>query len=350
MGTEDVPAGGLQPLTAAGATDVAATSAAQRTSNAEFERVRRKQLADSNLGYQTATSMADVAGSAPKMEAQTQLDLYGVPKSIDAQNKMQTQLTGQLPMLDVKGTTNNWTATDPNTGKTISGQTRDGRTDLNTGAPLPPGALKMGDVSADQSPFKDTGAQLKALEQLQSKVVIGNQALSAEEKQRANILLSTLYPTIQKVEKDDAGNLRVVGYNEKVAPPSFGPLLAHLNQGIAPSASPATAGPSQPQLPAPPQASTGMRVDPLAAIGPGISSNTLPVKPTLPAEQPIVPPPAAGPGGITVSPPIVQGSGDPQLKEVLNHPTVRARWTPAVRIEEMISGGPGQHARSRRCT
>ena len=89
----------------------------------------------------------------------------------------------------------------------------------------------MGDVSADQSPFKDEGARLKALADLTRKATIGAQPLSLDEQQRAGIILGTQFPNVQKVEKDDAGNIRIVRYDEKVAPSVYGPLIAQLNAG-----------------------------------------------------------------------------------------------------------------------
>jgi hypothetical protein len=329
IGAENVPVGGqMQPLRAltpdVAANDAVATAAAQSDQNAEFNRVRAKQLADSGLVYRVGSG-GEVASHAAPMEAQAQLDMYGVPKTLEGQYKMQTQLTGQLPMLDVKGTTNNWTATDPVTGKTTSGQTRDGRTDLNTGQLLPPGALKMGDVSADQSPFKDEGSRLKALDALTSKVAIGNQPLTADEKQRANILLATNYPNVQKVERDSAGNLRVIGYNEKVVPSVYAPLIAHLNAGIAgppPAATPA----GQSALPAGPVPTMGGAPGQRATV-PDALATTATTPPAGPATQrdnpPIVPAGALSTTGLSASQPLVQGTGDEQLKEIINHPAVK---------------------------
>lgn len=333
-GTENVPALGPAPLQAytpdIAAADTAATAAAQRKLNAETTRVRAKQLADSSLGYQHATSMGDVATNAPKMEANTQLDIYGVPRSYQDQIKMQTQLTGKLPMLDVTGSTSNYAIQDPQGNIVGKGTTRDGRTDLTTGQPIqaPAGhsVVKMGELSADQSPFKDQGAQLAALNNLTAKVTIGQQPLTAEEKQRANILVSTLFPNVQKVEKDDAGNLRVVGYNEKVVPPVYGPLLAHLQQGMGPTAPAAPGTPPAIAAPAAPQTGTPP-VDPLAAIQPGVTTGPQ----QQPDQKPILPP------GVTVSPPVVQGSGDPQLKEVLNHPTVKGAMDAGRAYNELLA-------------
>ena len=332
IGSETVPLTGPQPLRALtpdiASADANVTAQAQQQRNAEFERVRAKQLADTSLGYQHVTSMGDVATNAPKMEAQTRLDLTGVPKTYEDQVKMQTQLTGQLPMLDVKGTTNNWTATDPDTGKVTSGQTRDGRTDLNTGRPLPPGALKMGDVSADQSPFKDEGARLKALADLTRKATIGAQPLSLDEQQRAGIILGTQFPNVQKVEKDDAGNIRIVRYDEKVAPPVYGPLIAQLNAGLG----------VRPAAPAPAQSAPNV---PPPAPEPGVTTGPMPASPAAaapaPADtKPIVPAGALAPNTPAVSAPIVQGSGDPQLKEVLNHPTVKGAIDATRAYNEMV--------------
>ena len=130
-----------------------ALPAEQAKVNAEFERVRRKQLADTALGYQHATSMGDVVTNAPKAEAYTQLDAYGVPKTLEGQTKMQTQLTGQLPMLDVARPA----TTDPAQARAANARRR---TDLNTGQALPP-TPQMGDLSADQSPFRTGRAAQK---------------------------------------------------------------------------------------------------------------------------------------------------------------------------------------------
>lgn len=338
IGAENVPVGGqMQPLRAltpdVAANDAVATAAAQSDQNAEFNRVRAKQLSDAGLVYRIGSG-GEVASHATPMEAQAQLDMYGVPKTLEGQYKMQTQLTGQLPMLDVKGTTNNWTATDPVTGKTTSGQTRDGRTDLNTGQLLPPGALKMGDVSADQSPFKDEGSRLKALDALTSKVAIGNQPLTADEKQRANILLATNYPNVQKVERDGAGNLRVIGYNEKSVPSVYSPLIAHLNAGIAPAAPAAPV--TTPAGPAPTMGGApGQRATVPDALAMTATTTTAPPA-ARDTPTPIVPTGALSSTGLSASAPLVQGAGDDVLKEILNHPTVKGALDAGRAYNEMI--------------
>jgi len=52
-------------------------------------------------------------------------------------------------------------------------------------------------------------------------------------------------------EKDDAGNIRIVRYDEKVAPPVYGPLIAQLNAGLG--VRPAALAPAQsaPNVPPP---------------------------------------------------------------------------------------------------
>jgi hypothetical protein len=321
-GSENVPlVGGLPSLRAftpdITAADERATAAAQAQRNAEFDRVRAKQIADQRLGYDIASNMGDVATNAPKMEANATLDMYGVPKTYEDQVKMQTQLTGQLPMLDVKGTTNNYAIRDPEGNIVAQGTTRDGRNDLTTGKPIvaPPGhsVVKMGDLAADQSPFKDEGARLAALAQLTRKATIGAQPLSLDEQQRAGIILANQFPNVQKVEKDDAGNIRIVRYDEKVAPSVYAPLIAQLNAGLG--VRPTQQAPAQPAPTVPPP-----------APAPGVTTGPMPASPAAPAPadtKPIVPAGALAPNTPAVSAPIVQGSGDTQLKEVLNHPAVK---------------------------
>jgi hypothetical protein len=311
-GTETVPLDGLTPLRALtpdiASADAAATVQAQQQRNAEFERVRAKQLADAAVGYQHVTSMGDIATNAPKLEANTQLDLYGVPKTLDDQLKMQTQLTGQLPMLDVKGTTNNYIVRDPQGNVTTTGVTRDGRTDLTTGQPIvvPPGHSvgKMSDISSDQGPYKDKGSELTALEQLNNKATIG-QPFNLTDMQRSAILLNSQFPLAQKIEKDDAGNIRAITYNEKAVPAVFAPLIAKLNEAAgvrpAPTGAPATPATQSPPAPAP-----GVTTGPMPATPAPAPADT---KPIVPAGA-IAAPAEAGASNI-----LVQGSGDTQLKE-----------------------------------
>jgi hypothetical protein len=327
VGTEVVPAGGpasLQPYTP----DITERdTGAQQQANAEFARVRAKQLADSSLGYQHVTSMGDVATNAPKMEAGTQLDLYGVPRTLEGQLKMETQLTGKLPMVDVTGTTSNYGVQDQQGNIVARGSTRDGRTDMASGQAIavPPGhsLVKMGDAPFDQSPYKDKGAELNALEALNRKATIGQpEQWTLNDQQRSQILLSSQFPQAQKVEKDDSGNIRVVGFNEKVVPPVYAPLIARLNSQLGylqpPPGAPAGGAPPAPTTApaAPAPAMPGQRPglpDALASVaGPGAAPAT-----TAAAPPPIVP---FNPNATSVSAPLVSGSGDPQLKEVLNNP------------------------------
>ena len=266
-----------------------------------------------DLGAQTTMKNAQEGVAA---EALGNVQAQGLPTTAYGQNLLQTQLTGQLPMLDLKGTTNNYAIQNDADGSIVArGTTRDGRTDMISGQPIvsPPGhsVVKMGELPADQSPYKDNGAQLKALEQLNARATRG-EVLSEIDKQRANILFNSQFPMTQKLEKDDAGNLRPVMIREKQPPSSFGPLLGQLGMGTP--AGPAGAAPA----PAPPPApvttggpATTAAPPPAAAGGPA---------PTTP--PPIVPAPG-GPAGVTVGAPVIQGSGDTQLKEVLNHPTVK---------------------------
>jgi len=328
IGTEVVPAMGPQPLRAftpdIAAADTAATATAQDQRNAEFERVRAKQLADAALGYRHVTSMGDIATHAPMMEAQARLDMMGVPRNIEDQIKMQTQLTGKLPMMDVTGTVNNFGVVDPQ-GQVVSRvASRDGRTDMATGQPIavPQGhsLVKMGEAPFDQSPYKDKGAETAALEQLNRQATIGNKPFNVTDLQRAAILLNSQFPQAQKVERDNAGNLRVIGYNEKAIPPVYTPLVAKINAGlfgVAPTAPSAT----PPAAPLPPAPTAGAQ----PGGGPVVTGAAPPAAPAAAADatKPIVPAGAISPTGVTVSEPVVQGAGDEQLKEILNHPTVK---------------------------
>lgn len=320
VSTEVVPAGGPAPLQALTPDIGTKDATAQDQANAEFARVRAKQLADSSLGYQHVTSMGDVATNAPRREADTQLDLYGVPRTLEGQLKMQTQMTGKLPMMDVTGTVNNFAVVDPQGQVAGRVASRDGRTDMGTGQPIvvPPGhtLVKMADAPYDQSPYKDKGAELSALEQLNRKATIGQpEQWTLNDQQRAQILLGSQFPQAQKVEKDDAGNIRVVGFNEKVVPPVYAPLIARINSQLGyqqpPPSAPAGGGVPAP-TPATPSAVPGQP----PAVPDALASGPVPA-PAAPAPTPIVP---FNPNATSVSAPLVSGSGDPQLKEVLNNP------------------------------
>lgn len=289
---------------------------------------RQKVLANATVDLGAQTTMKN-AQEAAAVQALNQLQSQGVPQTAAGQTIMQTQLTGQLPMLDAKGTTNNYGVVDSDGNLVAKGTTRDGRTDLVTGQPIVPPAghsvVKMGELPADQSPYKDNGAQLRALQALNEKAARGER-LSETEQQRANILFNSQFPLTQKLEKDDAGNMRPVMIREKQPPSSFGPLLGQLGMG-APVGPPATA-------PAPPPAP----VAPATTGGPAVTA--APPTPTAappaaaPAAPPIVPPPQ-GPAGVTVGAPAIQGSGDTQLKEVLNHPTVKGAIEATRAYDEM---------------
>jgi hypothetical protein len=349
IGSETVPLTGPQPLRALtpdiASADANVTAQAQQQRNAEFERVRAKQLADTSLGYQHVTSMGDVATNAPKMEANTRLDMYGVPKTYEDQVKMQTQLTGQLPMLDVKGTTNNYAIKDPEGNITQMGTTRDGRTDLTTGRPIiaPPGhsVVKMGDLSADASPFKDKGAETAALEQLNRKATVNAAApFSLTDLQRSAILINSQFPQAQKIEKDDAGGIRVVGYNEKAIPAVYGPLIAKINAELYGQRA-APPPPTPTTIPAGPSPTMGAGEGQRATVPDALAQVATTTGPT-PAEtaaatKPIVPAGAISPTGVSVSGPVIQGSGDTQLKEVLNHPIVKGAMDAGRAYNELLA-------------
>ena len=279
---------------------------------------RQSALANATVDFGTQTTMKN-AQEAAAVQALNQVQQQGVPQTAAGQTTMQTQLTGQLPMLDAKGTTNNYSVVSDTTGEVVArGTTRDGRTDLTSGAPLvaPPGhsVLKTGELPADQSPYKDNGAQLKALEALNA--AAAKRQLTQTEAERAHILFNSQFPLTQKLEKDDAGNMRPVMIREKQPPSSFAPLLGQLGMGPPVGPPPgATAAPPPAPAPVAPPATTG---------GPATTAAPPPAGPAAaaPAAPPIVPPPQ-GPAGVSVGAPVIQGSGDTQLKEVLNHPTVK---------------------------
>jgi hypothetical protein len=291
---------------------------------------RQTALANANVDLGAQTTMKN-AQEAAAVQALNQVQQSGVPQTATGQTIMQTQLTGQLPMLDSKGTISNYGVVNDADGSVVArGTTRDGRTDVNSGAPLvvPPGhsVIKMGELPADQSPYKDNGAQLKALEALNA--AAAKRQLTQTEIERSHILFNSQFPLTQKLEKDDAGNMRPVMIREKQPPSSFAPLLGQLGMGgPAAAAPPAATPPPAPVAPAAPAATTG---------GPAVTAAPPPAAPAAgaPAAPPIVPPPQ-GPAGVTVGAPAIQGSGDTQLKEVLNHPTVKGAIDATRAYDEM---------------
>jgi hypothetical protein len=309
--------------------------------NDYYDRARALGNATADLGAQT--SMKNAA-DASAVEALDQLRIQGVPSTPTGQTIMQTQLTGQLPMLDLKGTTSNYAVQDPEGNIVAKGTTRDGRTDMATAQPIqvPTGhsLVKMGDVSADQSPFKDKGAELSALERLNRQATLGDKPFGLSELQRSAILLNSQFPQAQKVEKDDAGNIRVVGYNEKAIPGVYGPLVAKINAelfGQQPTAAPPppTAPNALPAAPSPTMgAAPGQRATAPDALA-QVATTTAPASPA--ATKPIVPSGTISSTGVSVSAPVIQGAGDEQLKEILNHPTVKGAMDAGRAYNELLA-------------
>ena len=245
-----------------------------------------------DYGLQTSPKNAQ---EAVAVEAQNQLQTQGLPQTAAGQNIMQTQLTGQLPMLDAKGTTSNYGIQNDTTGEIVGrGTSRDGRTDLITNQPIqaPPGhsVVKMGEVSADQNIYKDEGARSAALDALNRKATIGNQEWTLQDQQRAQILLDKAFPQSQKIEKDAGGQFRIVGYNEKVVPPVYGPLIARINAGLG--AAPAPAAPPPPPAPVAPTTTGAGGSAAAAAAAPA-------PPPAAGAARAAAPPPIVPPGAIT---------------------------------------------------
>jgi hypothetical protein len=209
--SENVPlTGGLPPLRAytpdITAADERATAAEQAKRDAEFDAVRAKQLADYRLGANYATSMSDVAGAAPKMQAQTALSLYGAPQSQQARDVINAQLGHELKTQDVYGT------------------------------------------SADNMRTIDVAA----------KALANNTPISAEQVRQAKVALDLEYGiTKPHIAGDTVLNLR-----EKGLPPALEPLdralNPHLYQQPPPAATAAATAP-------PPAAPTAAQAPPVSA-------------------------------------------------------------------------------------
>ena len=336
VGTENVPPAGPAPLRAYTPDIAAKDTAIQDATTGNFNRMRDLKLAEYNMGATRAKDFSDVAQRAPLTFAQTQLALGGVPQTQAGLVTMQAQMKNELPMFAEHAQPANYAVVEKGTNNVVGRYaSKDGVTDLATGRPIPvpPGheLQKSQEMPFENSAYKDP---LNSLEGLNKKVAIDGLQLSPTEAARAAILINKEYPLAQKIEKDDAGNITRITYNEKAVPPVFAALVNHLNTGQL--------GALQPP-PVPGATTTAPPPAPVPTLGGGPGQRA--TVPDILAAQ--TPPPAAAaaatrPPGPIIEPPtgpgtqkLVGGSGDTQLKEVLNNPLYQKAASASVSYNAM---------------
>jgi hypothetical protein len=227
------------------------------------------------------------------------------PGGVTPQNRDQvyTQLKMEPPTAP---TTHNYNVYDPTGAQVGRGLSADFQTDVR-GNPItvPPGGsiMKTGDAPADKGPLESDATKLTALNTFATKLGTDPTAsLAPKDAYIAATILADKYPTSQKIEKDDRGNLRPVGFQEKMLPPLYQPLASHINSVLYGQPPAVQAAPPAPvQLSGPPAA-------------PAANENPPPIVPPqgTPGGQP-----SFMQTGTTAGEPIVPGSGHEMRREII---------------------------------
>lgn len=320
IGTEVVPAGGVTPLQVLpNASEVPARDAA--TARA-FELERNKQIATAALGAQHATSMSDVAKGSAELAGQAQVGLYGnAPIGSPEWTKTQTQLEGKQPVLEGKNVTG-YGVLDADGRLVGRGVTQNFRTDASgTAIQVPPGGtiVKMGEMSAETGPLKDSGARLATIDRGVQKVA-RKEVIGQPEALEIAQALAQEHKDVVKLEKNDVGTVVPVVVPEHPMAKVYAPLVDHLNAVLGGG------------RPAPQVSAFDRGAPPVGNVSvPGVTLPTQPPEtaniggtagvPTTPAPEPaaaapIIPPP--GQVTATPGPPVIQGTGAELQKELFN--------------------------------
>jgi hypothetical protein len=321
IGAEVVPPGGPAPLQTYDAAIIKPQDAAAAKT---FGLERESQLANYALAARNPSAFATIAKGAPEMAAQAQIALTGVPKTVDEQAKLQTQLTGQLPLTDQKSATG-YAVLNADGQVVGRGVTHNFRTDASGAAiNVPPGGsiVKMGEMSAEAGPLKDEGAMRATIDRGLQKVARG-EPIGQPEALTIAQALSKQFPDVVRLEKDDVGNVRPVVMPEHPMGKVYGPLVDQLNRAIggtttaAPAAAAAFGAGAQPmQNPTVPGVTLPTTPPPeVSNIGGTAGLPATPAPTTTP--EPIITPPAAG---VTaqVGAPVIRGTGSELQKELFN--------------------------------